>query len=114
MNIADVNWDLVRTFLALLEHGSLSSAARALGSSQPTVGRQLDALEAALSSVLFVRSPQGLTPTLTSRAVWPLEVSPLSAATSAFAVTTTSRHSRRLRRALALALLVFPPRRRVG
>lgn len=66
MNIADVNWDLVRTFLALLEHGSLSSAARALGSSQPTVGRQLDALEAALSSVLFVRSPQGLTPTLTA------------------------------------------------
>lgn len=63
---ARLDWDLVRTFLALLEHGSLSAAARVLHSSQPTVGRQLDALEAALSSVLFVRSPQGLVPTPTA------------------------------------------------
>ncbi len=70
LNLADgaarLDWDLVRTFLALLEHGSLSAAARALHSSQPTVGRQLDALEASLSSVLFVRSPQGLVPTPTA------------------------------------------------
>ena len=33
--------DLVRTFLALIDAGSLSAAARQLGSSQPTVGRHV-------------------------------------------------------------------------
>lgn len=59
------DWDLVRTFLALMQSGSLSAAARQLASSQPTVGRQLDALEARLG-LLFTRTPQGLVPTSTA------------------------------------------------
>ena len=59
------DWDLGRTFLALMSAGSLSAAARTLQVSQPTVGRQLDALEARLG-LLFTRTPQGLVPTSTA------------------------------------------------
>ena len=57
------NWDLYQTFLAALREGSLSGAARALGLTQPTVGRHIDALEAAVGFQLFVRSRHGLAPT---------------------------------------------------
>ncbi len=56
------DWDLYRTFLAVMRDGTLSAAARSLGSTQPTVGRQIEALEAALGATLFSRSPSGLTP----------------------------------------------------
>ena len=57
------NWDLYRTFLAVLEEGTLSGAARTLGLTQPTVGRHIEALEQALGFALFTRSQQGLAPT---------------------------------------------------
>ena len=57
------NWDLYRSFLAVLEAGSLSAAARELGLAQPTLGRHIDALEAALGHALFVRSQHGYLPT---------------------------------------------------
>lgn len=57
------SWDLYRSFLAVIRTASLSSAARALGTTQPTVGRHIDALEAALGMPLFVRSRHGLAPT---------------------------------------------------
>ena len=47
MNNPPVNWDDLRVFLALVEEGSLSAAARRLGLSQPTVGRRVLALEEA-------------------------------------------------------------------
>ena len=59
----DPGWDHFRTFLAVLEHGSLSRAAGALGLTQPTAGRHIAALEAALGTTLFVRSQHGLNPT---------------------------------------------------
>lgn len=46
-----------------MEQGSLSRAARGLGLTQPTMGRHIDSLEAALGLTLFVRGQQGLTPT---------------------------------------------------
>ena len=46
-----------------MREGSLSSAARALGTTQPTMGRQVAALEAALGVKLFTRSLDGLSPT---------------------------------------------------
>ena len=61
--IADIDWNLLPPFLAALEEGSLSGAARVLGSSQPTVGRQIEALETQLGVTLFTRAPRGLTPT---------------------------------------------------
>jgi DNA-binding transcriptional LysR family regulator len=58
------DWDLWRSFLAVMDAGSLSGASRALNIAQPTVGRHIEALEAALDgSPLFTRSPGGLRPT---------------------------------------------------
>jgi DNA-binding transcriptional LysR family regulator len=59
----DPDWALYRTLLSVLDQGSLSAAARALGLTQPTVARHVDALEAALGADLFVRSQRGLEPT---------------------------------------------------
>jgi len=57
------DWEHYRTFLGVLEHASLSAAARALGLAQPTVGRHVAALEKSLGLSLFTRSPSGLLPT---------------------------------------------------
>ena len=57
------DWNQVRTFLATVEEGSFSGAARALKSTQPTVGRQISELESTLGVTLFERSVRG--PTLT-------------------------------------------------
>ncbi|MBT9595097.1 MAG: LysR family transcriptional regulator [Vitreoscilla sp.] len=57
------DWQWYRSFLAVLDHGSLSAAARALGLTQPTLGRHIDALEAALGLTLFTRSFEGFAPT---------------------------------------------------
>ena len=46
-----------------MREGSLSGAARALGMTQPSLGRHMRDLESALGAALFARSPQGLTPT---------------------------------------------------
>lgn len=54
------NWDDVRIFLAIHRAGSLSAAAGLLGLSQPTCGRRLAGLEAALGMRLFDRTPEGL------------------------------------------------------
>src|SRR5687767_15266035 len=62
MNTA-FDWNLVRSFLAALDHGSLLGAARALGASQPTLGRQIAQLESQLGTVLFERTGRGLVPT---------------------------------------------------
>lgn len=56
-------WELYRSFLAVLQEGSLSGAARTLGLTQPTVGRHVSALEQALNLSLFTRSAAGLQPT---------------------------------------------------
>lgn len=49
------DWNRARAFLATAEEGSLSAAARALGTTQPTVGRQVSALEHELGVTLFER-----------------------------------------------------------
>jgi DNA-binding transcriptional LysR family regulator len=63
MDLASDNWDLARAFLAVVESGSLSGAARALGLTQPTVGRQIEQFEARLGVPLFTRSRHGVKPT---------------------------------------------------
>lgn len=68
MNSA-VAWDDQRIFLAVLEEGSLSAAARRLGLSHPTVRSRIEALESALGTVLFTRSVNGLAPTETAEAL---------------------------------------------
>lgn len=64
-----IEWELYRAFLGVLREGSLSGAARALGVAQPTVGRHVAALEAALGLVLFTRSQTGLLPTEAAHAL---------------------------------------------
>src|SRR5580692_3195744 len=66
------DWDLYRSFLAVMDAGSLSGAARALDLAQPTIGRHIEALEEALGGQpLFTRSPGGLRPTETAQALRP-------------------------------------------
>ncbi|ROM96888.1 LysR family transcriptional regulator [Pseudomonas brassicacearum] len=60
---SNIGWELYRSFLGVLNEGSLSGAARLLGITQPTVGRHIAALEKALGVVLFTRSQTGLIPT---------------------------------------------------
>lgn len=71
MSITEPSWDLYGAFLAVMQHGSLSGASRALGVAQPTVRRQIEALEAQLGVPLFTRAPNGLTPTDLARATVP-------------------------------------------
>jgi DNA-binding transcriptional LysR family regulator len=59
------DWNQTRAFLATAEEGSFSAAARATGVTQPTLGRQIAALEAELGLVLFERLGRGLSLTPT-------------------------------------------------
>ena len=61
------DWNQARAFLVTAEEGSLSAAARALGLTQPTLGRQVEALQQALGVVLFERAGRGLTLTPAGR-----------------------------------------------
>ena len=54
---------LLTTFLAVLEAGRISAAARAIHLSQPAVTAQIRKLEGAMGAALFVRTVQGVTPT---------------------------------------------------
>jgi DNA-binding transcriptional LysR family regulator len=72
MGSEPVSWELYRSLLAVARHGSLSAAARALGLTQPTLGRHVDQLERALGTPIFTRSPQGLIPTETALALIPI------------------------------------------
>lgn len=54
------DWNQARAFLVTAEEGSLSAAARALNLTQPTLGRQVVALEQALGVTLFERVGRGL------------------------------------------------------
>ena len=57
--MTDLDWNLIRSFVAVAETGSLSAAARRLAASQPTLGRHVAELEQALGVVLFRRGRTG-------------------------------------------------------
>lgn len=57
------DWNLLRSFIAVYECGTLTQAARQLGATQPSLGRHIRALEQALGEALFVRRPGRLEPT---------------------------------------------------
>jgi len=56
----NIDWDLIRAFLAVARLGSLSAAARELQVSQPTLSRTIQALETTTRLHLFHRTPRGL------------------------------------------------------
>jgi len=69
MNKPDFDWTLIRSFLAVMEAGSLTGAARRLGAHQPTLGRHVAELETQLGGALFERTGRGLSPTALARQI---------------------------------------------
>lgn len=62
-----LDWNLIRTFTAVVTSGSLSAAARDLSLTYPTVARHIQQLEDNLNLTLFDRTSSGLTPTAAGR-----------------------------------------------
>jgi DNA-binding transcriptional LysR family regulator len=85
-----LDWSLIRSVLAVAEAGSLSAAARATGISQPTLGRHVQAAEAALSVPLFTRVAQGLVLTEAGQALMPAARA-MQAAAAELAMTAAGR-----------------------
>lgn len=54
------DWNQARAFLATVDEGTLSGAARALGLTQPTLSRQITALEKDLGVTLFERGRRNI------------------------------------------------------
>lgn len=88
MNEIEPDWALYRSFLAVMRKGSLSAAAAALKLTQPTLGRHIDGLEAALATPLFTRSRMGLAPTDAALELLP-HVETMEAAAAAFLRTSS-------------------------
>jgi DNA-binding transcriptional LysR family regulator len=63
------NWALVRSFVAVLDAGSLMGAARKLKAQQPTLSRHIAELEAQLKVPLFERTGRGVMPTAAALAI---------------------------------------------
>jgi DNA-binding transcriptional LysR family regulator len=82
MTTTEPGWELYRSFLAVARERSLSGAARALSLTQPTIGRHVDALEAALGVALFTRSQAGLVATAAAAALVPYAEAMASAASA--------------------------------
>ena len=55
----DLDWNLLKSFLAVVETGSLTAAAKQLNASQPTLGRHIAELESCIGATLLRRTPQG-------------------------------------------------------
>ena len=64
------DWNLLRSFVAVFETGTLTEAARRLGTTQPSLGRHVRQLEALLGEALFVRLPGRLRPTQRAEALY--------------------------------------------
>jgi LysR family transcriptional regulator, regulator of abg operon len=60
----------VRDFVAVIEHGSINGAARALAVSQPAVTKSIKALERELQVQLLQRTTRGVLPTAYGRAFY--------------------------------------------
>ncbi|MGJ8618393.1 MAG: LysR family transcriptional regulator [Sulfitobacter sp.] len=80
MSILLRSLDHIPAFHAVMAHGSLSAAARALRMAQPTVRRHVEALEADLNTQLFSRAANGLTPTAMALTLMPMAQSVLEEA----------------------------------
>lgn len=63
------DWSLMRSFLAVLDAGSLMGAARQLQALQPTLSRHIAELETQLGAPLFERTGRGVVPTATALAI---------------------------------------------
>ncbi|MGL4239329.1 LysR family transcriptional regulator [Tabrizicola sp.] len=108
-----LDWSLIRSFLAVAEAGSLSAAARATGISQPTLGRHVQAAEAALEVPLFTRIAQGLVLTDAGQALLPAARA-MQAAAADLALTAKGRAKGiegtvRITASRVVSLTILPP-----
>lgn len=87
---AAFDWNQARAFLATAETGSLSAAARQLGQTQPTLGRQIAALEDRLGVQLFDRVGRGLVLTQAGRELM-VHVRTMEEAATRFSLAATGR-----------------------
>lgn len=69
MSLQNFDWALVKSFLAVLDAGSLMGAARRLNAQQPTLSRHVAELESQLGAPLFERTGRGVTPTALALAI---------------------------------------------
>jgi DNA-binding transcriptional LysR family regulator len=70
--MAEFDWNDVRAFLAVARSGRLTAAAARLGVDHSTLSRRIGALEHALRTKLFDRSPSGYTLTDHGRRLMPI------------------------------------------
>ena len=68
-NLEGFDWSLAKSFLAVLDAGSLMGAARRLQAQQPTLSRHIAELEAQLGVPLFERTGRGVIPTAAALAI---------------------------------------------
>lgn len=69
MSSDSFDWSLIKSFIAVLDTGSLMAAARKLGSHQPTLSRHIAELELQLGAPLFERTGRGVIPTAAALAI---------------------------------------------
>ncbi len=111
--MADPDWTLWRSFLAVARSGSLSQAARALSLTQPTLGRHISLLEQALGAPLFTRSNDGLRPTERALALVPQAEAMAASAAMLLRIATGSQQGSEGRVSLTasefIGVAVLPP-----
>lgn len=86
------DWNRARAFYVTVEEGSLSAAAKALDLSQPTLSRQVNALEQELKTVLFERVGKGLELTPTGHALHQ-HVKSMAEAAASFSLSAAGNES---------------------
>jgi DNA-binding transcriptional LysR family regulator len=107
------DWNLVRSFLAALDQGSLLGASRVLRTSQPTVGRHIVELESQLGVVLFERTGRGLVPTTTglqlAESAREMETGALQLAQTLSGAQTQTAGTVRITASVPVAVKLLPP-----
>jgi DNA-binding transcriptional LysR family regulator len=107
------DWALVRSFLAVLDAGSLMGAARTLRVHQPTLSRHVAELERQLGAPLFERTGRGVTPTANALAIADA-ARQMATGADALARTVTGRRSEpggsvRITTSMVAATWLLPP-----
>lgn len=108
-----LDWTLAQSFLTVAETGSLSAAARALGMTQPSLGRHIEKIEAALQVTLFHRAPRGLTLSEAGHALLP-HARAMRDGARAFSLAAAAREERmagtvRITASRVMAHFTLPP-----
>lgn len=108
-----LDWTLLRSFLAVIDAGSLLGAAKRLGTHQPTLSRQIAELESQLGVPLFERTGRGLLPTEGARAIVDAARQMAQAAgaveSSLRSKAESTRGSVRISASAAMAFHLLPP-----